>query len=258
LLAAVEWTQQQAVAPHLHYAIDWVRLQFEQKCAVALSGERGVVHLPTAESVCDRIESYAESIGNLQQTLPGVDHEMDPLLRQTRPRKTPLQRSDVGLAMSTLPAGSAPLLSSGAIYRQLNTLVVDERCSQLAFYLRNQIARELRLGSGENIAPWQSLFDLGLNSLSAITLKSRFEYDLDCSFDPTLFFDYPTVASLADYLARQVWSSQQNDESPVQKNVEKISAATKSDVECLASCSDDEMRAQLDAVLRSIESEADR
>jgi acyl carrier protein len=56
----------------------------------------------------------------------------------------------------------------------------------------------------EKIELEQRLFDLGLDSLMAIELRSYLQTSLECNLRSTLLFDYPTPETLVDYLAIKV------------------------------------------------------
>jgi len=79
----------------------------------------------------------------------------------------------------------------------------DERHALLMDEVRSQIARVLGVASYEEIEPRDRLFDLGLDSLMAIELKTRLEATLCCQMLPTLVFDYPTVEALVGYFAQE-------------------------------------------------------
>jgi myxalamid-type polyketide synthase MxaB len=78
-----------------------------------------------------------------------------------------------------------------------------ERLDLLRDEIRSQIASVLGLASFEDIELRARLFDLGLDSLMAVELKTRLERALGCVMRPTLVFDYPTVEALAGYFAQQ-------------------------------------------------------
>jgi len=46
----------------------------------------------------------------------------------------------------------------------------------------------------------KGLFDLGMDSLMSVELKSRLEATTGCALPATLTFKYPTVVALADFL----------------------------------------------------------
>ncbi|HKF49640.1 MAG TPA: SDR family NAD(P)-dependent oxidoreductase [Terracidiphilus sp.] len=93
-----------------------------------------------------------------------------------------------------------------------------ERWSQLIEqHVTAQVARVLQLNPSE-VQPSVRLFDLGLDSLTAMELKNNLSASLGCTLRSTLAFDYPTVASLALYLNREVSgeTSEAQDSSSVQ------------------------------------------
>jgi myxalamid-type polyketide synthase MxaB len=52
----------------------------------------------------------------------------------------------------------------------------------------------------ESIGLRKPLFDLGLDSLTAVELKNRIETNLQCALNTTLLFDYPTLEALCEHL----------------------------------------------------------
>jgi acyl carrier protein len=64
------------------------------------------------------------------------------------------------------------------------------------------------LKSPEEIDIYQGFTDLGMDSLMAVELKNRLQTSLECSISASLVFDYPTVATLVDYLAGEMLSTE--------------------------------------------------
>lgn len=80
----------------------------------------------------------------------------------------------------------------------------EERQDLLTRQIQGLIAKVLGLDAPELVQPRQRLFDLGLDSLMAVELKSRLESGLGCSLRSTLMFDYPTLEALVGYLSTDV------------------------------------------------------
>ncbi|WP_016949116.1 acyl-CoA dehydrogenase family protein [Anabaena sp. PCC 7108] len=81
LLAALQGTPNHKPLNQLHRgAIDWVQSQFDIALQKALSGQELISATQSADETTALISSYNETIGDLQQTLPGEDHSLDELL----------------------------------------------------------------------------------------------------------------------------------------------------------------------------------
>jgi acyl transferase domain-containing protein/acyl-CoA synthetase (AMP-forming)/AMP-acid ligase II/acyl carrier protein len=103
-------------------------------------------------------------------------------LTQVEPQKTPKTRWRDTLATT-------------AKNKQLDLLI--ER-------LREVVCHILRLPATQKIALRQGLRDLGLDSIMSIEVRGRLETELECPLPATLLFDYPTLETLANYLAASV------------------------------------------------------
>ncbi|MFB1483788.1 SDR family NAD(P)-dependent oxidoreductase [Corallococcus sp. RDP092CA] len=104
---------------------------------------------------------------------------LEPLTRGSRPAEAPRPR----------------------LLEQLSQTPSHERRSLLMTYVRVQVARVLGLGERTVIEPRQRLFDLGLDSLTAVELKNTLEGDAGQHLGATLLFDHPTVEALTEHLS---------------------------------------------------------
>ncbi len=96
---------------------------------------------------------------------------------------------------------------------RLEDALPAERRALLFEHIRSEAAEVLGFGRGDQLNPDQGLFDLGMDSLTAVELKNRLQTTLAKPLPSTLFFDYPNVQKLTEYLAREVlrWS----DDAPI-------------------------------------------
>ena len=89
---------------------------------------------------------------------------------------------------------------------QLEQTPPNKRRSLLLEYVRKQAIKVLSLDA-QPIDPKQPLTSLGLDSLMAVELRNLLGSGLNLtrSFPATLVFDYPTLAALTAYLAKEVF-----------------------------------------------------
>lgn len=99
---------------------------------------------------------------------------------------------------------AAPAAGPSEFMRRLQAAPGRDRPALLLAHLREQVAGVLGLPSGMPIEKRQRLFDMGLESLTALDLKARLEKSLGTSLRSTLIFDYPTLEALSDHLGREV------------------------------------------------------
>jgi NADPH:quinone reductase-like Zn-dependent oxidoreductase/SAM-dependent methyltransferase/acyl carrier protein len=86
----------------------------------------------------------------------------------------------------------------------LQTLATaSDRAVALKEYVRSQIAQILGFQPQE-IDPQTGFFDLGMDSLTSVELKSRLQTDLNCTLPTTIAFDYPTLDALIPHLLSQI------------------------------------------------------
>lgn len=66
-------------------------------------------------------------------------------------------------------------------------------------WLREKIAQEIK-SEAQNIASDVPFTDFGLDSIVIVTLVDDLEFWLKISLDPTVFWEYPTIELLTDWL----------------------------------------------------------
>ncbi|MBF0411467.1 MAG: SDR family NAD(P)-dependent oxidoreductase [Desulfamplus sp.] len=89
---------------------------------------------------------------------------------------------------------------AGSWQEELSRAAKHEHKSLILNRLRAATAEILGLDNPDQLDANGRLFDLGLDSLMAVELKNCVEKNLNCRLKSTLVFDYPTVASMAEYL----------------------------------------------------------
>ncbi|MHB1132625.1 MAG: type I polyketide synthase [Chloroflexota bacterium] len=101
------------------------------------------------------------------------------------------------------PADADPIVSL------LRDALPGERLELLTAFVRQQLARVLRLAGPDSIDRRHRLMDLGVDSLMAVELRSLLSKGLGLQRElpATLVFNYPTAAAIAEYLATEILAS---------------------------------------------------
>ncbi|PYQ40336.1 MAG: hypothetical protein DMF77_18635 [Acidobacteria bacterium] len=101
---------------------------------------------------------------------------------------------------------TAPAETGSDILQRLEAARPQDRRDLLVEHVRGAVAKVLRLEPGRVIELSRGLFDLGMDSLMSVELKSRLEASLGRPLPSTLTFNYPNVGALVDYLAKEALS----------------------------------------------------
>jgi NAD(P)-dependent dehydrogenase (short-subunit alcohol dehydrogenase family)/SAM-dependent methyltransferase/acyl carrier protein len=91
-----------------------------------------------------------------------------------------------------------------SLLAQLETIIPEERDAAILAHVRELAAAVLGASNPDMIDEHQGLFEMGMDSLMSVELKTRLERSVGKALPSTLTFNYPTVAELAEYLATNV------------------------------------------------------
>lgn len=116
----------------------------------------------------------------------------------------PALLADLVSAAAAPAAAGLPSAARVELLRRLQAAPEPKRHAIIVEHVQEQVATVLGLDAGERPGLRQGFAELGLDSLMAIELKNRFQGTLADSLPSTLIFDYPTVETLAAYLATEV------------------------------------------------------
>jgi polyketide synthase 1/15 len=101
--------------------------------------------------------------------------------------------------------------SMSALAQRLHGLAPDEQHDLLVGMVRLQVAAVLGHPTPEDIDPDTAFQDLGFDSLTAVELRNRLKTATRLTLPPTLTFDHPTPAAVADYVGQQIAESHHPD-----------------------------------------------
>ncbi|MGV0601684.1 type I polyketide synthase, partial [Mycolicibacterium pulveris] len=110
-----------------------------------------------------------------------------------------------------LPSSVAATRGDSELLRQLHEVPEEERGSFLTEYLRYEVQNFLRLAQPP--AATSRFLELGTDSLMAVEFSNRLlpQFGGAVTISATAVFDYPTIGSLAEYLAAQMPEMKDSD-----------------------------------------------
>ncbi|MDP7726347.1 type I polyketide synthase [Mycobacterium sp. TY814] len=94
--------------------------------------------------------------------------------------------------------------AAGSMVERLHTLAPEQRLQALTELISSSAATVLGHSSAVDIDGNKAFQELGFDSLTAVELRNRLKTATGLTLSPTLIFDYPTPAALAQYLADQL------------------------------------------------------
>jgi len=91
-------------------------------------------------------------------------------------------------------------------------------------HLRGRVRQVLQIESAHLVDADQGLFDMGMDSLMAVELRSTLEKDTGLELPSTLTFNYPAISDLATYLLGQLEPEQ---DAQKQENIPEAHTGSK-------------------------------
>ncbi len=100
--------------------------------------------------------------------------------------------------------GNVGTSESSALIRELAALSEAERKRRLMDIIQSEVAQVLALGNPDGVDAEQGLFEMGMDSLMALELRTRLQTCVGRTLPATLVFDHPTVEAIARFLGREL------------------------------------------------------
>ena len=208
LLASTVNALNKTQSPRYERVKTWVELQFEQLQQQAISGspmEKVVVH---QDMLKELVNSYYDSIGDIQQTLAGDDRMMNEWIRHDGKASQPAVPS---LDPIQLLSVSAPSSDADVMPASLSTPITQVATphSYSASYIRkwilNWMSKNLEVKS-RKLDPDKAFAEYGVDSVKAVEFAFDLEQWLDgkLEIDEVITWNFPTPNALAKYIEAEL------------------------------------------------------
>ena len=117
-------------------------------------------------------------------------------------RKRPLlEKIDLGIPTQM---GGRLKKKAATLMEQLKSIPIEDRKEFILRVVREQVAQVISNPEPASLDIHQGLFEMGLDSLMSVELKSLLEASVEQALPSTLTFNYPTIADLANYLEKEI------------------------------------------------------
>ncbi len=203
LLAFMREAASRSPSDHIRRVVAWAERQFDCDLAAALDPNRDS-HLIRSEHVVDCVSGYTDSIGDIEQTLAGEEEGLDWLLRRDAPSAKKQSVPDLFMTPSQAEQrgafGEMDETTKPETTRTEAGMKVRRSQQDIERWLTQWLIREAHIPP-EAVQLRKPFADFGLDSTTVIMLVSDLEEFLGHRFESTLAWDYPTIVSMADFLA---------------------------------------------------------
>ncbi len=203
LLGFVREAAFRSPSDHFRRVVAWAERQFERDLAAAVDPNMDA-HLTRSEQVVDCVGGYVDSIGDIEQTLAGEEESLDWLLRRDAPSTKKESVPDLFKAPSRAERrdtlGEMDETTEPEATRVEVGLKIRRSRQDIEKWLTQWLVREANIPP-DAVHVRKPFADFGLDSTTVVMLVGDLEEFLGHRFESTLAWDYPTIASMADFLA---------------------------------------------------------
>ncbi|KCN43185.1 polyketide synthase Pks7 [Mycobacterium tuberculosis BTB05-660] len=199
------WEQASAMTRHLG---ERDRARMTQAGLAPLTTEQALGFLDTALQA-DRAVVVAARLD--RAALAGAGAALPALFSQLAagPTRRRIDAADTAVSMSGLVS-------------RLHALTPERRQRELTDLVISNAAAVLGRSSSVDINAHKAFQDLGFDSLTSVELRNRLKTATGLTLSPTLIFDYPTPATLAEHLDSRLVTASGSDQQSLSDRVDDI------------------------------------
>lgn len=180
-------------------SLEWINITFDTCIENTLKESKFDPLIVSSDQITEQISAYTDVIGDLEQTLPGEEHVLDPFLRKqfsNAPKNN-------ARTQTTIPASTAQNLRKNTAVPS-EYLIPDGPKKQhqetIKQWITNWVISRLNLPQEMVNQKGNTFFDLGMDSLTSIDFVAALETWLKKELDTSIVWNYPTIESLAEHL----------------------------------------------------------
>jgi acyl carrier protein len=194
---SVEHRLKERESPRLKRTLDWCAWKLAAAEA-RLTEELNPTRFIEAAELGEMIGDFSGDIGDVEQTLAGEDHDLDPYLRKefvpVSPASQPAAPQPAATAAKAAPktADPRPVTELGGRSRRPP--------QEIERWLVDWLERKLHLRR-EQIDLREPFSSYGLDSVTAVDLTTDLGAWLGITVDVTLAWDYPSITAASRHLA---------------------------------------------------------
>lgn len=176
LWAVLQYTSDRAPSTSVQTALQWTQFHFEQKTQARHQS------ILSPQATTELVSSYVNAIGDIEQTSPGEDWELDELLR----------KSDEPLTPPAVISDQAPHETP---HSNLKTTASIQQ------WLIDWLSQKLKQPKSA-IDPRKAFADYGIDSVIAVELAQDLQEWLNYprAIEATIAWNFPTIEALSNYL----------------------------------------------------------
>ena len=147
---------------------------------------------------------YQHSIGDVTQSLPGFDEELDPLLQR---QAMPVPDGENNELAHPRPTTRQIDVAPDEPPQRISPREPEQNELDLGEFIVEWLNRELKLPNGR-VKLEDTFFEHGVDSVTSVMLTVAIEEQYDFLPEPEVVYDYPRIADCAAEIARQIGTAE--------------------------------------------------
>lgn len=163
-----------------------------------LFSQSGLEIMPSDQAIAAM--TYLLRTGAVQKVVAAIDWRLFKPIYEARGERLLLAQIEVHAETPDQHPGE----EQSDFSQRIKEAPAEEQWNILLAYVHDEVASVLGFESGEMLDPRQGFFKMGMDSMTTMQLRIRLEATLAHALPPTVAFEYPSVESLARYLADEV------------------------------------------------------